>query len=322
MEEERQYRPVQQYNPGPLYDPGRNRFTFFAGVIIPALSITVEAATHICADRFFDPIPTVWHLLLVIFVPLAQLQVWFAIRRRAADRLALAGFLNAITIGISIFYAIAYLPLVPLALFALLFGVGLLPLAPFLSLLASLIMRHQLRRISATAPQRSFTLRAQGLLAGLALTAAVIGMVELPATLTTFGLYMATAATPQTQADGIRFLRKYGDKEALLRAGYDRTGWTNGLIGASFKIENPITLEELQEVYYRLTGDTFDGSIPPQYAGKRLVQRDTISLVSSKLDGTVDADGAWVTWSGRSSFETTLTCNKRRARCNINSSRR
>jgi hypothetical protein len=105
MEEERQYQPGQIYHPGP------NRFGFFAGVIMPALSITVEATSHICAEVFFDPIPTVWHLLLVLFVPLAQLQVWFAIRRRATDRLALAGFLNAVVIGISIFYSIVYLPL-------------------------------------------------------------------------------------------------------------------------------------------------------------------------------------------------------------------
>src|SRR4026207_1229332 len=104
MEEERQFHPEQQYLPGP------NRFTFFAGVIMPAISITLEATTHICASVFFDPIPTIWHLLLVIFVPLAQLQVWFAIRRQAADRLALAGFLNAVVIGLSIFYSIVYIP--------------------------------------------------------------------------------------------------------------------------------------------------------------------------------------------------------------------
>jgi len=319
MEEERQYQPVQQqYNPGPPYNPGPNRFTFFAGVIMPALSITVEATTHICADTFFDPIPTAWHLLLVIFVPLAQLQVWFAIRRRTPERLALAGFLNAVTIGISIFYAIVYLPLVPLALFALLFGLGVLPLAPFLSLLASLIMRHQLKRVAATTPGRSFALKAKGLLAGLAFTAAVIGMVELPATLTTYGLYMATASSPQTQADGIRFLRKYGNKQALLRACYNRTGWGTDRIGASFKIKDPISPEEAQKIYYRVTGETFDGSIPPQYAGVNLVQRDTIdfddnqggeqvgagklaglSLTSSNLDGTMDANGGvgYIEWT-------------------------
>lgn len=310
MEEERQYRPIQQYNPGAPYHPGPNRFTFFAGVIMPAISITVEATTHICADLFFDPIPTIWHLLFVIFVPLAQLQVWFAIRRRNPERLALAGFLNAVTIGISVFYSVVYLGLVPLALLALLFGIGLLPLAPFLSLIASLIMRHQLKRVAATAPRRSFALKARGLLAGLAFTAAAIGMAELPATITTIGLYMATSSSPQTRADGIRFLRKYGSKDALLRACHDRTGWATDVIGSAFAVQNPITPVEAQKIYYRVTGEPFDTTVPLERTGVRLTRRDTVnfdrnqggevvgggklaglSLASSKLDGSVDADG-------------------------------
>src|SRR5678816_4629992 len=155
-------------------------------------------------------------------------------------------------------YSIVYLPLAPLALLALLFGLGLLPLAPFLSLIASLIMRYQLKRLSATVPRRSFALKARGLLAGLALTAAVIGMAELPATITTIGLYMATSSSPQTRADGIRLLRKYGNKEALLRSCYDRTGWATDVIGSAFAVENPITPVEAQKVYYRVTGEPFN----------------------------------------------------------------
>src|SRR4026207_589849 len=108
MEEERQYQPERQYLPGP------NRFAFFAGVIMPAISISLEATTHMCGEVFFDPIPTIWHLPLVIFVPLAQFHVGLAFRRRAADRLALAGSLNAVVIGISIFHSIVYAPLLPL----------------------------------------------------------------------------------------------------------------------------------------------------------------------------------------------------------------
>ena len=304
MEEERQDLPARPYYPGP------NRFTFFAGVIMPAISITVEATTHICAEVFFDPIPTIWHLLIVIFVPLAQFQVWFAIRRGATARLGLAAFLNAVTIGISIFYSIVYLPLTPMALLALLFVVGLLPLAPFLSLIASLIMRHQLKRVAATTPRRSFALKTRGLLAGLALTVAILGMVEIPSTLTTYGLYLATSATPETRADGIRFLRKYGSDNALLRNCFNRTGWATDLIGSAFSLKNPVTPQEAQKVYYRVTGETFDASIPPERVGVNLVTRDTInfdrnqggtqvgggkleglSLTSSKLDGQMDADG-------------------------------
>lgn len=295
---------------GKIYDPGPNRFAFFAGVIMPALSISVEFTAHICAEFFFDPIPTICHLLLVIFVPLAQLQVWFAIRKRAADRLALAGFLNAIVIGISIFYSIVYLPLLPMAMLALLVGLGLLPLAPFLSLIASLIMRRQLKRLAANGPRHSFAVKTRGLLAGLALTIAVIGMVELPAMLTTYGLYMATSSTPEVQSDGIRFLRTYGSKDALLRSCFNRSGWATNLIGSAFSLKNPVTPEEARKVYYRVTGETFDTSNPPERVGVKLLTRDTIafdsnqggtqvgsgkleglSLASSKLEGNVDADG-------------------------------
>ena len=292
------------------YHPGRNSFTFFAGVIMPTISITVEATSHICAEAFFDPIPTTWHLLLVILVPLAQLQVWFAIRRRAADRLAIAGLLNAVVIGISLFYSIVYLPLVPLAVLALLVGIGILPLAPFLSLLASLIMRYQLRRVAATGPQKSFTVKTSGLLAALALTAAIIGMVELPRTLTTLGLQMASAASPERRDEGIRFLRQYGSKDALLRSCYARSGWATDLIGSAFSIKNPVTPVEAQKIYYRVTGEIFDASIPPERVGVRIVRGNTIdfdrdqggtqvgggkleglSLASSQLNGSVDADG-------------------------------
>src|SRR5215470_16911593 len=215
MEDERQYH----------YHPGPNRFILFAGVVMPTLSITLEATTHICANVFFDPIPTIWHLMLVIFVPLAQLQVWFAIRRVAADRLALAGFLNAAVIGISLFYSIVYLPLLPMGALALMFGVGLLPLAPYLSLAAALIMRRQLKKIAATTPQRSFAIKKRGLLAGLALTTLAIGMIELPTTLTMIGLQMATSKSPQMQRDGIRFLRDYGSKQAMLRSCFGQSRW-------------------------------------------------------------------------------------------------
>ncbi|HZB43737.1 MAG TPA: hypothetical protein VE360_00765, partial [Pyrinomonadaceae bacterium] len=90
-------------------------FTLFAGVILPSISIVVETTTHICAETFFDPIPTLWHVLLVVFVPLANLQVWLAVRKGRTDRGALLGAANAVAVGVSLFYTIVYLPLLPLA---------------------------------------------------------------------------------------------------------------------------------------------------------------------------------------------------------------
>ncbi|HET6976521.1 MAG TPA: hypothetical protein VFI24_09385 [Pyrinomonadaceae bacterium] len=295
--EEQEYRPKSHWG------------LLILGVIMPAISITVEATTHICGIVFFDPIPSVWHLLLVIFVPLAQLQVWFVIRRGSTDRLRLAGLLNAIVIGISIFYSIVYLSLVPLALLAILFGIGFLPLVPYFSLITALVMRHKLNRIAATSPQKSFTLKNRGLLAGVGLALAIFGVLQLPATLTRIGLQKAVSASPQTQAEGIRFLRSYGSRDALLRSCYNQTGLAPDLIGYVLSLKDPVTPAEAQKIYYRVTGETFDLEEPPERVAGRVVPQETIdfdrdqggrsisgklkglSLADSKIEGTVDSFG-------------------------------
>ena len=286
-----------------------DKFNLIAGVILPAIAITVEASTHLCAETFFDPIPTVWHLMLVIFVPLGHLHVWFTIRRGVPDRLMLAGFVNAVVIGISIFYSITYLQLVPLAFLTVLIVVGLLPLSPFLSLIAALTMRQQLRRIAAAGPEKSFALRARGLLIALGFTFGLIGLVELPATLTRHGLQMAASPSPQSKTEGIRFLRKYGSKDELLQSCYNRSRDATDMLGDLLAIESPVDVNEARKIYYRVTGETFDMSVPPRRVAGHLISQDTIdfeddqggtkiggkikglSLSISKLEGSIDADG-------------------------------
>jgi len=294
-----------------------HHFNLFAGVIMPAISITLEATTHICAETFFDPIPTMWHLMLVIFVPLAQLQVWFAIRRGAPERLRLAGLANAAVMGISIFYSIVYIPLLPLAALVLAIGLGLLPLAPFLSLLAAIVMRSQLNRIASKAPQRSFAVRKAGFFTGVGLAIALIGVAELPASITRYGLHLAASQSPETRARGIQFLRSYGSREFLLRSCYSQSGWATDLTGSLFTVASPVTPAEAQKIYYRVTGETFDTSAPPERINGRLVQQEEInfdteqggvrvgrrlkalSLASSKLDVSADGDGgvAYMQWT-------------------------
>ena len=294
-----------------VYQPKSHWFLFFTGVILPAISITVEASTHICAEVFFDPLPSTWHLLIVIFVPLAQLQVWFAIRRGAPDRLRVAGFLNAAVIAISFFYSIVYLPLLPLSLLAVLIGLGFLSLAPYFSLIAASVMRRRLKQIAATAPSQNFSVKTRGLLVGLGVTVAVLGAIELPSTLSRIGLQKAASSSSQTRAEGIRFLRNYSSKDALLRSCYNRTGKATDLLGYAFSIENPIEPIQAQEIYYRVTGETFDASAPPQrVGGGSIVPTDTfdfdtdqggnritgklrgLSLGSSRIAATVDGTGA------------------------------
>ena len=198
---------------------GQQKFLLFAGVIVPVISITVEATTHICAESLFDPIPTTWHLLLVVFVPLAHFHVWSAIRRGTAERLTLAGWANALTIGISLFYSFLYLPLMPVAALTLLFGIGLLPLAPFLSLVASIVMRHQLSQLASSAPKKRLAVTKGGVLIGLAIVVASIGLIELPATVTRYGLQLAASDIPDRKAEGIDHLASRDLQSLALDAG-------------------------------------------------------------------------------------------------------
>jgi Vault protein inter-alpha-trypsin domain len=306
----------QDYQPyEPDYEPPLSRisfsriFTFSTGVILPAISITLEATTHICADSFFDPIPTAWHLALVIFVPLAHLHVWFAIRRGNAERLVVAGLLNGVAIGISIFYSLVYIPVMPLAALTLLFLVGLLPLAPLLSLVAGLTMRYQLKQVASKSPKKSFAVTKAGMFAGLGITVATIGFIELPVTLTRYGLQMASSQSPETKTKGIQFLRSFGSEEYLRRSCYYSTGWATDLIGYVFSLQNPVPVSEAQKIYYRVTGQTYDTAPPPlRNRGTMVRQNDFdfdsdqggvkiggklkgLSLASSNLDASADPDG-------------------------------
>lgn len=262
-----------------------HKFTLFAGVILPIIAISFEFSTHTVAESFFDPIPTAWHLMLVLFVPLAQLQVWFAIRRGAPDRLKLAGLVNAVVIGISIFYSLVCLPILPFAILTLLIVMGLLPLAPVLSLLAAVLMRRQLKRIAATVPEKSFSIRTVGLLAGLGVAILAIGFIELPAALTRYGLQMAVSDSPETRTRGIRFLRSYGSEQYLLRSCYSESGRAADLPGDLFWLPAPITAPQARDIYYRVTGTTFDMSTPPPGVRRYLAREDTFDFETDQ-DGT------------------------------------
>ncbi|HJU53646.1 MAG TPA: VIT domain-containing protein [Pyrinomonadaceae bacterium] len=290
-------------------------FTMLGGIVLPVISIMVETTTHMCAQTFFDPIPTLWHVIMVVFVPLAHFQVWLAVDKGSTERPVLLGLANAAAIGISAFYTIVYLPLLPLAFAALvLMGLGLLPMAPIFSLVSGIIMRRQLRRI---APQ-SYAVKWRGLVTGLALSFAVIVLVELPITLTRVGLQMASnASEPERRARGLRLLRDYGNRDYMLRACYQRMGEATDLVGFMFSLKDPVMPQEAREIYYRLTGETFDTSRPPTRLKGQLRPDETfdfdrdqggtaiagkvkgLSLSGSLIDGSVDADAAlaYVEWT-------------------------
>jgi hypothetical protein len=288
--------------------------TLLAGIVLPTISIVVEATTHMCAEDIFDPIPTLWHLLLVVFVPLAHFQVWLAVRKGSTQRGTLLGIANAVAIGVASFYSIVFLPIFPLAVIAIAYmGLGLLPMAPIFSLLSGIILRRQLRRIAP----RSFAVRMSGLAVGVSIAFAAISLLELPASLTRVGLQMAASDSPEQSARGFRLLRLAGNKDYMLRACYNRTGLATDPVGFLFSLDDSVTPEAARKIYYRLTGETFDTSRPPERLAGHLAPRETfdfdpdqggtviagklkgLSLAASRMDGSIDSDAGlgYIEWT-------------------------
>ena len=103
----------------------------------------------------------------------------------------------------------------------------------------------------------------------------------------------------------------------MLRACYDRSGSATDLIGFLFSVKNPVPTSEARAIYYRVTGETFDASLPPKRVGGHFIPQDTVefdrnhgsenvgyklnglSLSSSRFDASADGDGgvAYMQWT-------------------------
>lgn len=284
-------------------------FIVLAGIVLPAMTLGIEAFTHVSGESFFDPIPSIFHGLLIALVPLANAWALLELHREPRRDAKAFAWLNAFAIGVAAFYAVLYLPLTPFAPFAVLFnGFGLLPLAPLLSLLAAcwgrrLVNRRLVEQGAARLP---------GLWRGLALALLLFIVIDLPFTLTRIGLHMATAADAESRQSGMRWLRAVGDEKLLRQLCYARSGMSTDLIGMLFSLGDPVTPEEARKVYYRVTGTPFNDLPAPARKSLRDWRRDAdaggsavggrlsgVGLAASRIDGSVDADAslAYLEWT-------------------------
>jgi hypothetical protein len=285
--------------------------TLFLAGIFPACVIALELATGMCRAVFFDPMPGVGHLLLVAFVPACNVMLWRAARRGATPaRLVVAG---GAAMCIAASYALLFLPMLPIALVALLLGVGALPFAP----LTALVMAT--RWTVAAAADRPGGARL--MTGGVVLGAVALLAVDLPATMTQVALDRY-AGDPADRASAVRLMRVAGDRGLLLRQSYGDSGraggigsflasvWTNG----AFFTERPRTAEA-RELYYRVTGQAFNAVPRPgrtlSGAGARLAWDDDqgadevggrvpdLTLTGSRIDGVADdaAGFAYLEWT-------------------------
>src|SRR5262245_50752733 len=84
------FEPVVAERPEPAPPPGEAILIF--GVIYPAVIIALELISGMCANAFFDPLPTYWHAAVAGLVPASNR--WSGTACRTASGRAGAGSLS------------------------------------------------------------------------------------------------------------------------------------------------------------------------------------------------------------------------------------
>ncbi len=303
--------PAQQPPPPGEARQRPSRFFFVAsiifGVLVPAATLGIEFFTGMCASAFFDPMPTFWHVAMVAWVPIANAVICAQLIRGRVDHPRRAGWINGLAIGIACYYAIVFIPFTPFAVLAVyFFGLGLLPLAPLLSLIVAARLRSALTRLAPSAP-RPMQPR---LLICILLVFATVFLLDAPKTITYAGLHMAVSEKPQTRVRGVRLLRRLGNRDLLLRACYVRNRQVADFMSFMYAMfARPLPFEDIRDTYYRVTGTPYNAVRPPSVRGIRgadLINANEfdfgqggdavaarvrgLSLKESRLDGELEAD--------------------------------
>lgn len=247
------------------FRPASQFFVVMFGLLLPLAALVIEAAGHLCADVWFDPIPTPGHMLLVATVPLVSLLYLLGRPNRFFDLLAGAATM------VAFLYSLPFLPLVPLAICAIPFaGVGFLPLAPILSLATMAIV------VRRAARPKAYALGMLG--AGLALVA----------------LWVPAALTASWMDQGsIAFLRHLGDRPTMLRACHEER--PSNPVARIMRPTPAIGVERSRRLYFQVTGKRAE--LEPLPARTRTFDtseevQSSIRQTVSRLDGSIDPDAA------------------------------
>jgi hypothetical protein len=281
--------------------------------VFPTIVFVVELVTGLCAGTFFDPVPTIGHLVLISLVPAVNFLLWRTLRASevAPSWLLVAG---GAAIAVASSYSLLFLPMLPFALIAiLLVGIGLLPFAPVASLVFAVRWTMEL----AVWREHSGRLT----IGGVAMGVVALLLVDLPATVTQISLHRYGGDAGDRRR-AVVLMRALGDRDMLLRQSYGDTAkasgvasflvsaWTNGI----FWSERPSTAAA-RELYYRVTGRAFNAVARPGHGvgdRVRLFARDDdqggeevggrvpdLAMTGSRIDGSVAARDnlAYLEWT-------------------------
>lgn len=273
---------------------------WFGGVLLPVLALA--GAALVCMVSYsVSALPVLVHAMLIATVPLANAQLLTVINSEQALPSARLALLHSLATGVSMVYAVLLLPLVPSGIvLIILFGAGLLLLAPLLSLIAALGARRLLRRLRPRAAEALGSVWP-----GVLLAVAIIGALELPMAVTRIGMSMAESKAPATSASGLRLLRHLGNDNMLLGLCYQMPPFGTDMIGMFEPAGYVPSQEKSRSLYFRIHGIVYNAlPVPASVDRERTVRQEDaasssvgarpagLHLVSSRIDATLDARAA------------------------------
>lgn len=260
-------------------------------VVLPFISILAELTTHACAAAFFDPIPTWWHVIIIISIPILHVFTIVHLYKNPSPLSPIWLGFNGFCIIICFFYVICFAPLyIPASIAIFYFGLGLLPFGPLFGFIASLFLKkHLKRRLRFQTAAHRFAGIAGALIAILLLT-----ILEFPSAITRIGLEWADDENPRIQHRGIVLLRKYGDAETMLRACYERPRKFTNFAALLISRDNLVYQQEAREIFFRAKGRAFNAFRPP-----RLYTRNGRWNVFDELTWDFDEGQAGTAVAGR-----------------------
>ncbi len=187
--------------------------------------------------------------------------------------------------GICVMYTLMFLPIAARSImFIGAFGFGLLGLAPALSLPCIWASGKSVCHLSDQ--KKTYFNAHQVEHIGHLIVLVMVVAVELPSTLTRINLEQA--CKPVTQMQAIKWLRKYGSQEVLLRACYERSGRATDIVGSLYEAAHPISMSEARSVFYKVTGKTFNSVPIPESARATIKNSETMKDPSGLNAGVED----------------------------------
>ena len=279
-------------------------FILMFGVLLPVAAAVVELSSRMCTEAFFDPLPTPLHAALFLLAPAAHLWVLISSWSSSEPDGRLLRLAVGLALGVNIAYTAIFLPILPVSVIAILFmGVGLLGLAPLLSLISSAMCWKAVKYLPVRSA-RPWAWSAAGLLAAFLALAAY----EANKGVTYIGYQMASSTDAVTQSRGVRMLRAVGDDDMLLRACYDQDLFGDDLLGLVMGWSVSSSTDQARTIYYRVTGEPFnkrpapnlrglswrvDGEFDEDLGGDSVGRRiHGLALEASTIDGSIDPDAA------------------------------